>query len=170
MSRVLSIRTLICLAVAGLPVVGAEDSTVAHARELATARPAGAVSGVVTDASGQPMQGVRVRLIGQHGLDVHLSGPVDRLGRYALSDLPQGRFAVHVIWIESGDVYPRLPSIDVWAGDATRLDIQLRFSFPEPYPGPAAWARWKRSKSDAHLLTDEARGDRDEGAELTVDK
>jgi hypothetical protein len=116
-----------------------------------------AIEGVIRDGSGAPLQGVRLRLVRTGQTDhapvdgqpmAYLSDPVDVDGWYRMTNLPDGRFAVQVIWLGSGNVYPWAPEVTLEGGRKTRRDIKVSFSFPEPYPGAAGWAAWKNTSSD----------------------
>jgi hypothetical protein len=90
----------------------------------------GSVRGSVQDGHGDPIRDVRVRLIRYEDATIYFSDPVDVHGRYVVKDLPWGRFAVHVIWLGSGDVYPWSKGVFLSRGESKKHDIWIRPALP----------------------------------------
>ena len=98
--------------------------------------------GQVLRADGIPLVGARIRLIRIVDSAVYVSGPANRDGEFRLDRLPGGRYAVHVLWADTRQVYPWIPDLEIGSDVALRRVLRIRPPLPEPYPGDAAWKDW----------------------------
>ena len=106
--------------------------------------PGGVVTGVVRDASGNPVQGVRVALMTEPGVLTNM-GSTEASGQFRLESVPPGRYYVLAGRVDAPTYYPGTPElgsarvVEVTAG-ATVADLNLGL-LPQSLVQPGANAQ-----------------------------